>query len=214
MAALDGIIKYELNYEPSGALPAESIAEVNRYRKMIYEMDLIGQHPDRYGGYGYGNISVRIEPFPANKHHRRFTITGTQTGFLDELGPEHYAIVDQCVPTKNQLWASGPVKPSSESLTHGAVYDLDEDVRCVIHVHSPDIWNAAARLGLPTTDPEVPYGSPELADEIVRLYKETDLRERRVLSMGGHEDGIVAFGTTCEAASTALLDTLKQALGD
>lgn len=211
MTAKDGIIKYELRYEPSEALDAELLAEVNQYRKLMHEMDLIGQHPDRYDGYGFGNISVRIEPFDAEVHCRRFAITGTQTGDLDVLGPEHYAIVDQCVPSSNQLWASGPMKPSSESLTHGAVYDLDENVRCVIHVHSPDIWQAAERLGVPTTDPEVPYGSPELAAEIARLYAETDLPERRVLSMGGHHDGIVAFGESCEAASTALLDVLKQA---
>ncbi len=211
MATQDGVIKYELNYQPSDALPADLLAEVNRYRKLMYDMELIGQSPDRYEGYGYGNISVRLEPFDAEVHHRRFAITGTQTGNLAELGPEQYAIVDRCIPSNNQLWASGPVKPSSESLTHGAVYDLDTDVRCVIHVHSPKLWHAAEQLSLPTTDPDVPYGSPEMALEIDRLFAETDLPQRRVLSMGGHEDGIIAFGATCQSAAEVLLDTLRQA---
>ena len=100
-------------------------------------MDLIGQDPNRYQGYGFGNISQRIGPFPAPLHHRRFAITGTQTGHLPELGPEHFAIVDVCIPLEGVVHASGPVKPSSESMAHGLLYDMDARTRCVIHVHAP-----------------------------------------------------------------------------
>jgi ribulose-5-phosphate 4-epimerase/fuculose-1-phosphate aldolase len=127
------------------------------------------------------------------------------------LGPEHYAIVEECEPEHNRIVATGPWKPSSESLTHGVVYDLDPEVYCVIHVHSPEIWNAAKRLQLPTTNASVPYGCPEMAAEVVRLYAETDLPERRIFSMGGHEDGIVAFGPTSDSAARTLLTALRQA---
>ena len=55
----------------------------------------------------------------------------------------------------------------------------------------------------------MPYGSPELSQEIARLDDETDLRQRRVLKMGGHEDGIIAFGRTVDAAVTHLLRELS-----
>ena len=207
----EGIIKYDLHYEPSEALPEADIAELNEARRLMYGLRLIGQDPNRYGGYGYGNISKRIGPFPAPEHHRRFAITGTQTGNLDVLGPEHYAIVDVCIAQRGVVHASGPVKPSSESMAHGLLYDADSRARCVIHVHSPEIWRASGRLHLPTTDPAVPYGSPELSHEIARLYSETDLRTGRVLVMGGHEDGIISFGRTVNAAIEHLLAVQRQA---
>ena len=210
-AAKDGIIKFDLQFSPGDALSADEIADVNRYRMIMHALELIGQDPRRYAGYGFGNISVRIAPFDTPVHHRRFAITGTQTGSLADLGPEHYAIVEECEPEHNRIVATGPWKPSSESLTHGVVYDLDPEVYCVIHVHSPEIWNAAKRLQLPTTNASVPYGCPEMAAEVVRLYAETDLPERRIFSMGGHEDGIVAFGPTSDSAARTLLTALRQA---
>jgi ribulose-5-phosphate 4-epimerase/fuculose-1-phosphate aldolase len=212
-ATKEGIIKYELHYTPSEPLPEAEIAELNAARKRMFEMKLIGQDPNRYLGYGFGNISQRIGPYPAEIHHRRFAITGTQTGHLSELGPEHYAIVDVCVPMQGIVHASGPVKPSSESMAHGLLYDADSRARCVIHVHSPELWHAADRIDLPTTDPAVPYGSPELSSEMARLYDETDLCRRRVLKMGGHEDGIISFGRTVNAALQHLLRELRAATG-
>lgn len=211
MTNKDGIIKFELRYTPGDALPEEELINIGNIRSLLRALGLIGQDPARYGGYGFGNISHRIPPFPAKKHHRRFVITGTQTGHLDVLGPEHYAIVNVCVPSQNLIEATGPIKPSSESLTHGAVYDLSAWTRCVIHVHSPKMWNAAERLNLPTTDPDVPYGSPELAAEVERLHAESDLRKRRVFAMGGHEDGVIAYGRTLNSAINALLKVHRQA---
>lgn len=208
-ATKEGIIKYELHYTPSEPLPESEIADLNRARLLMVAMNLIGQDPNRYQGYGFGNISQRIGPFPGPPHHRRFAITGTQTGHLAELGPEHFAIVDVCIPLEGVVHASGPVKPSSEAMAHALLYDVDARARCVIHVHAPQLWHAADRIQLPTTDPAVPYGSPELSKEIARLMDETDLRQRRVLKMGGHEDGIIAYGRTVNAAVSHLLRELS-----
>ena len=211
MAGKEGIIKFDLVHTPGDPLPSEAIVDLNRWRTLLLALGLIGQDPHRYGGYGYGNVSPRLPPFPAPVHRRQFAITGTQTGGIHELGPQHYAIVTECEPERNRIVATGPVKPSSESLTHGVVYDLDARARSVIHVHSPEIWRASARLKLPTTDRDIPYGCPEMASEVERLFAETDLPKRRVFSMGGHEDGIVAFGRTADSAGAALLGVLQQA---
>ena len=108
----------------------------------------------------------------------------------------------------NSVSAAGPIKPSSESLTHGMIYDLDNGIRTVLHVHSPDIWLAADRLGIPVTDATVAYGTPKMAAEVRRLFNDTNVREGKIFSMGGHEDGIVSFGTTAEEAGNILIRAL------
>jgi hypothetical protein len=58
---------------------------------------------------------------------------------------------------------------------------------------------------LPTTAPEVPYGTPEMANEFRRLYRDFDFRKTRLAVMAGHEDGIVSVGATLEAAAEQVL---------
>ncbi|MCC6456816.1 MAG: class II aldolase/adducin family protein [Caldilineaceae bacterium] len=207
----EGVTKFQLEFTPAPPLPAAEIAQINTWRAKLYHQQLIGQDPGRYGGYGYGNLSMRLAPFDAPPALRRFVISGSQTGDLAELGPEQYAIVTECYPQENRVVAHGPIRPSSESLTHGAVYALDPVIRVVFHAHSPEIWRAATALRIPITDPLVPYGTPAMAAEVVRLFAETTVRQQRIFSMGGHEDGIVAFGETAEIAGAALLAALAAA---
>ena len=212
MAKQEGIIKYQLRYTQSASMQEDQLAEINTWRGLLYARQLIGQDPDRYGGYGYGNISQRIPPIEAPVHHRMFVISGTQTGELADLKPDHYALVLECDPDRNLVVASGPVRPSSESLTHGTLYDLDSSLRFVMHAHSPEIWRCASLLGLPITDEQVAYGSPEMAEEVRRLFRDSDVCDRHVFSMGGHEDGIVSFGRTADEAGNALFACLERAL--
>ncbi len=212
MSSQEGVIKFRLEFTPGSPLPAEDLQEINHWRQLLYGRRLIGQDPARYGGYGFGNISQRLPPFPAEPGRRRFVISGTQTGHLEILGPQHYAIVTGWEPDQNLVIAQGPIRPSSESLTHGTVYDQDEAIRWVMHVHSPELWQQATHLGLPTTAAHVPYGTPAMAREVERLFRETDVRRRGLFAMGGHEDGMVAFGATAEEAGMALLDALAAAV--
>lgn len=201
----EGVIKFQLEFTPAPPLPATDIAEINAWRAILYKHKLIGQDPARYGGYGYGNLSVRLAPFDAPPTLRRFVISGSQTGDLSELGPEHYTVVTECYPAENRLVAHGPIRPSSESLTHAAVYALDPAIRVVLHAHSPEIWQTAAALGIPITSADVPYGTPAMAAEVARLYATTEMAQRKIFSMGGHEDGIVTFGATAQEAGDVLL---------
>lgn len=207
----EGVIKFQMDFTLAPPLPADEIAPLNKWRAILYQHKLIGQDPARYSGYGYGNLSMRLAPYDAPPALRRFVISGSQTGELPELGPEHYTVVTECHPQENRIVAHGPIRPSSESLTHGAVYALDPAIRFVLHAHSPEIWHAAAALQIPITDPHVPYGTPEMAAEVARLYASTDMMQRRIFSMGGHEDGIVTFGATAEEAGETLLQALEAA---
>jgi hypothetical protein len=49
----------------------------------------------------------------------------------------------------------------------------------------------------PTTRPNVEAGTPQMAYEIARLFRETELARQKLLVMAGHRDGVFAFGTSC-----------------
>ena len=204
----EGAIKFNLQYTREGLPDNVSLDALNRWRSTLRERALIGQDPDRYDGYGYGNVSQRINPRKSAREHRSFIISGTQTGHLDILDRNHYTLVESYDISSDTVVARGPVKPSSESLTHGMIYDMDEHILVVLHVHSPDIWCNATALGMPITDADVPYGTPEMANEVERLFNDTDVRDKRIFSMGGHLDGIVSFGTTAQEAGEVLLNAL------
>jgi L-ribulose-5-phosphate 4-epimerase len=96
-------------------------------------------------------------------------------------------------------------------LTHGAIYDLSTHIRVVLHAHAPMIWRRARELRLPTTDAAIGYGTVGMAREVQRLYQQTALSERQILAMGGHEDGVIAFGKNAEEAGGILVQTLAAA---
>lgn len=211
MSTQEGIVKYQCEYTPAPALPAAQISELNAWRKLMVLVRLIGQNPDLYGGYGYGNISCRLDTLTRADGRHPFVITGTQTGGKADLTPDDYVVVTACYPEENRLVAQGPVKPSSEALTHGAVYALNDQILWVVHAHSPEIWHNAEALGVPMTA-SVPYGTPEMAAEVRRLYAESDLPQKRIFGMAGHEDGIVTYGRTAEEAGFTMLTYLVRAL--
>ncbi len=211
MAQQEGVVKFELKFRTGAPLDIEPHRELNAWRKMLYLTQLIGQDAGRYEGYGFGNISQRVDPYDAPGPLRRFVITGTQTGGLTELSGEHYTLVTECRPELNLIVAEGAIKPSSESLTHGTLYGLDDTLRFVMHAHSPHIWRHAAQLDIPCTLESVPYGTPEMAEEVRRLFRESSVKEKRIFSMAGHEDGVVTFGQTAEAAGSVMLIALARA---
>jgi ribulose-5-phosphate 4-epimerase/fuculose-1-phosphate aldolase len=204
----EGVIKFRLQFAKAAPVEMEPLEALNHWRTILWKQALIGQDPARYEGYGFGNVSQRIGTDDAVPGKRSFVISGTQTGHLPELDNRHYTQITSYDASSNFVSAAGPIKPSSESLTHGMIYDLDNEIRIVLHVHSPDIWLAANRLGLPVTDSNVTYGTPAMAGEVQRLFTDTDVQEQKIFSMGGHEDGIVAFGTTAEEAGDLLIRTL------
>jgi hypothetical protein len=210
----EGVTKFDLAYRPSGPLPGAWLAELDAWRTVFHRLRLVGLDPARYGGVGYGNVSMRLPPFDGAPGARRFAISGTQTGGLARLRPEHYAIVAAYAPEHNRVVAEGPIAPSSESLTHAMLYDLDEDLRFVFHVHAPEIWRAAAVLRLPTTDPGAAYGTPAMAEAVRALFVSGAVRAPGVLVMGGHEDGVVAFAGRADEAGHLLVQTLARALAN
>ena len=93
----------------------------------------------------------------------------------------------------------GAAIPSSESLTHAAIYESDPTISAVIHCHDTVLW-ATLLDRAPTTSKSVAYGTPEMAYEIMRLFTVSDVRNTGIFAMAGHEAGIVTFGKDLEDA--------------
>jgi len=74
----------------------------------------------------------------------------------------------------------------------------------VIHCHDSALWRAILDRG-PTSSKAVAYGTPEMAYEVMRLFKTTDVQSRKILVMAGHEGGIVTFGKNLEDAFNILM---------
>jgi ribulose-5-phosphate 4-epimerase/fuculose-1-phosphate aldolase len=89
-------------------------------------------------------------------------------------------------------------------LTHAAIYESDPTISAIIHCHDSVLW-AALLDRVPTSSKAIAYGTPEMADEIIRLFKGTDVRSRKILAMAGHEGGIVTFGKNLEDAFDVLM---------
>ena len=78
---------------------------------------------------------------PIEVEERAFVITGTQTGGAACVGLDDFCQVESYDYRENRVVSHGLTAPSSESLTHGAIYDLSPTIRCVMHGHSPTIWS-------------------------------------------------------------------------
>jgi hypothetical protein len=201
MTMQEGVVQFKLTFLPADPLPASMLGNLNAWRQILYRLGLIGQDPHRYGGLGFGNVSIRLESGNANS----FIISCTQTGGMERLSPAHYTSVKTFDPANNSVVAEGVARPSSESLTHGSIYQQDRTICAVIHVHSPEIWTQANTIGIPVTRRDIHYGTPEMAEEVCRLFLNTPVSVLKIFAMGGHEDGIVAFGDSMEQAGLTLM---------
>jgi ribulose-5-phosphate 4-epimerase/fuculose-1-phosphate aldolase len=203
----EGVIKFSLEFTDANVIQPAWILQFNAWRHIHHRLQLIGQMSDRYQGYGFGNISMRQPGEPEN-----FIITGTQTSGRVFLTPDDFALVTYCDPSHNKIIASGKTKPSSEAMTHGQLYQLNQEIHCIVHAHCPEIWTNRDTLEIPTTRPDVPYGTPLMALEVERLFEQTDVKRKRIFAMAGHEDGIVGFGRNFFEASIVLIDYLVKAI--
>ncbi|MEN8214265.1 MAG: class II aldolase/adducin family protein [Pseudomonadota bacterium] len=206
MSETEGVIKFKLDFEQGGAFDYPQIEGIEQWRRRLMQLGLIGQDAQRYEGLGFGNISHRVEV--AGKPHA-FVITGTQTGQLQQMDASHYALVTDCDPRRNRLQAQGPVKPSSEAMTHAVIYQALPAAQAVIHVHSPDLWRHAQQLGVAVTDAAVEYGTPGMATEMERIIA-AGLPRGHTISMGGHEDGVITWGESLDAAGNEILMLLDE----
>ena len=193
----EGYIKFTVRLTP-GDLPAcEGLTRLNEVRTELHDLGLVGAYPD---GIGYGNVSIRLADSAT------FIISGTATGATRELASADYCRVDAFDLARNEVFCTGRVRASSESMSHGAVYQTNPAIRCVIHVHSRALFDFMLANGHPRTSELAAFGTPELAEEIAQLVQAGDL-PRGVIVTAGHEEGVIAYGRDVAEARELLLDT-------
>lgn len=168
--------------------------ELDAARTALHDAGLIGVTPS---GIGYGNISLRLAG-------DMFLISGSGTGAHRTLGMRGYSLVHAFDPSANTVSSYGPVQASSESMTHGAIYRAVPAAHCVIHVHSRALFSSLLARDWPHTPESAAYGTPALSLEVARLAAELP-PAGGVFVTAGHEEGLIAYGTTIAAALDALL---------
>lgn len=176
------------------------LAELNAYRRKLLDLRLVGVDPN---GIGFGNLSVR------DSATNNFYITGSATGGIHELTLADCAKVVACDFEKNRVRYEGSAIPSSESLTHAAIYESDAEIEAVIHCHDAKLWTAVLNQA-PTTSKAAGYGTPQLAYGIMQLFTHTDVQNRKIIVMAGHEGGLVTFGKDLEEAFAVLMRERKK----
>ncbi len=191
MNSEEGYTKFNCRFRMSKPPSKQCIRDLNKYRQLLYKKGLVGAYKNKVG---FGNLSIR------DKH---MIITGTATGNYKRLDSSKYSIITGYDLSRNELSCKGQIKASSESMTHLALYECSKDIGAVIHIHSLKMWKKYIGR-LPTTSKTAQYGTPEIAMEIKRLYLQG--RFKKVAVLGGHKEGLIAFGKDLKEAYENLMD--------
>lgn len=179
----EGYIKYDCRWEKQEIVLVQSVFdEINSWRTIYYKRGWIGMYPN---GIGYGNISLRL-------NESTFIVSGSATGNKDVLTHDHYAIVKGFDISNNWIQCSGQTAASSESLSHAALYKIDQQISRIVHIHNEAIWANYLNV-LPTTSKDIAYGTPGMAMELQKKRSEI-LDSKGVIIMGGHPEGVIVFG--------------------
>ena len=193
-------VKFSCERTATETTSFNGLAELNAYRQRLLPLGLIGMNSN---GIGFGNLSIR------DGATDNFYITGSATGGIPELTLADCAKVVAYDFERNWLQYEGSTIPSSESLTHAAIYESDAKAGAIIHCHDSRLW-AAVLNQAPTTSKTIDYGTPQLAYEIMHLFKHTDVRSRKIFVLAGHAAGILTLGKDLEEAFVILMRERKK----
>jgi len=194
---LDGVIKYGIEHQRQETPLFSGYDQIEALRTRLFTLGLIGEKD----GTGYGNLSMRHEG------SRSFFITATQTGRELTLSREYYTYISDYEFSTFKIISQGTHKPSSEALSHAMIYNIDEKINAVIHIHSLTLWNFMQAKNYLATTAE--YGTAEMVEEIAGLYNDLDPMMNNAFVMKGHEEGIITFGRSVEEAELALYSIMQ-----
>lgn len=188
----EGYIKFDLQWDKKSVdFPEYLLSELNDFRTRLFDLGLIGMYPDEIG---FGNVSIRFG------NNNQFIISGSATGQLRTLTKEHISHVTGFNIDKNTVFCEGQIAASSESMSHAALYKSNHNINAVVHIHHKKLWDNYLN-DLPTTPKNAEYGTTEMANEIKKLAHVSE----GVIIMGGHEEGIVSFGTNLGEATNRII---------
>ncbi|MGK0367861.1 MAG: L-ribulose-5-phosphate 4-epimerase [Thermoproteota archaeon] len=195
----DGVIKFNYNLKPGKSIEEDDFLLLEKWRTLLFSMSLIGEY--KAEKIGYGNISKRL-----STGLNEFVITGSQTGRFASLKSEQYCKVIKCDLEKSKILAIGPIAPSSESLTHYAIYQDCPQISFVFHVHHDELWEKMLEDRMDKTDKSISYGTIKMAMATKELIQN---KRSGIFVMEGHQGGVISYGESAEQAGSLLLDTYK-----
>lgn len=178
-----GIIKYQCLHQFAELEPNAELLKLIKFRNAAFNKAYIGVYSN---GIGYGNISAR--------HGRGFCISGSATGHVQKADHHHFSLVTDWDIKQNKLYCEGPVKASSESLTHAAIYQAKPETKAILHIHDSILWKKYYN-NLLSVSPEIEYGTTQMAIAVAEI---TRTKNRGILIMQGHQDGLIGFGKSLE----------------
>lgn len=193
----DGVIKFNFQLKVGPKVEESDFLALEKWRAIFFRMNFIGEYQPE--AIGFGNLSKRTS-------QDSFIITGSQTGKHAQLQREQYCKVIQCEPKKQKVVALGTVPPSSESLTHFAIYSTSPHINFVFHIHHDLFWEKMLNGDYDKTPDGIPYGTTEMAEETAKIIGNN---VSGIFAMAGHEGGIISYGRTAEEAGRIILDTYK-----
>lgn len=182
----EGYIRYICNLKVTSPVPAEKLGHIIQWRQHLYSLGLIGASSD---GIGYGNISIR------DGATDDFIITGSSTGNKEEIDASCFSLVTKVDIQNNTVWCQGPIKASSEAMTHASIYMEKPGVGAVVHTHNSRLWSEKKGVS-PTTDEEAEFGTPRLAQSIRRILRSEGSGDEGMIILGGHKDGMITYAQT------------------
>lgn len=184
----DGVIKFSFENDNDFAIKSEDITQIERIRSKLYSLNLIGEYNPQ--NIGFGNLSLRMQD-------DSFIISGTQTGKFPALNRDQYSIVYRAELDAMKIFSKGKIAPSSESLTHYAIYSSCPQISTILHIHNNQLWKFMLKNDYIKTKSDINYGTTDMANEAKRCIKDS---ESGLFVMTGHEDGIIAYGPTIKEA--------------
>lgn len=202
MIETEGVIKYRLQFILDVPPRWKDYPILESWRRVLFHLRLTGMDPSCYVGLAYGNVSQRLS-------NGKFVISATQTGGMKHLEPEHYCLVERVDLATNLVIARGRYPPSSEALTHAAVYQASPKVRAVMHGHCPEIWRLCDRLALKHTSEAAGYGTLALAQAVGDQVRNQP--RRGMIVMRGHPDGVLSYAESPRRAALLMIETLARA---
>ncbi len=202
----EGVIKFNMEHkleDLSTLLEASSYLEkfenLNLVRAKLHAIDMVGLLEN---GISFGNVSVRLPYLESNN----FLITACGTGEKEVLSLKDYALVQSYAIEKNQIISCGLKKASSESLSHAAIYEANQEVNAVIHVHNAPLFQKLCQDKESCISEKIEYGSPELAYALQELARKS---EQGIVATKGHLDGVFLWAITIGEAFILLENYTK-----
>jgi L-ribulose-5-phosphate 4-epimerase len=196
----EGGAQFSYRWSATTPLPEGDWRDLDAWRQRLAALHVLGADAN---GIAFGNLSQR------RAGTCRFIITGTQTSGLPLLDERHFAEVLSFDLDRHALECRGPVLPSSEALSHAAVYQGDSRVSACLHVHHTHLWHAL--LGrAPTTSSDGGCGSFKMARDILQLCLDARGPAPDIIVMAGHPDGLLFLGATLDEAGDRLVQELQR----